>query len=452
MRVAAALVLCAAIVTAQESPPTPATVSALIAEELRAARVPGAAIAIVSGDSFLAAGYGVAERERETPMTADTLVHSGSLTKLFTALAVTTALEQRKVPATAAVGGFMSGLSPRAGSATFEQLLAQTSGMRDRPGDTGTDDEAELAKNARALTAADFMLPGGTVFSYSNFGYSLAGAVLESMSKRPYADVLRSSVLTPLGMNASTMRPAEAMKRAHATGHRLDRQAVVAMPSSNDTRIWPAGYLWTNATDMSRALSALMSQGRVTGHPGLPATVVSTVSRPHTPMPNVFAGGHYGHGLMIARDRGELFYEHGGTLPGYSSILRVMPERRLAIAILANLDNAPLRRIAQVVMAKALSLPELKPTALQESPVTPVEMKPLLGRYLNRGSAELLARDGQVMLSLDDSPPFAVTRIGVNRYLARPKPEIAGPEFVLEPATKDAPAYLHFALWAYTRP
>jgi hypothetical protein len=79
-------------------------------------------------------------------------------------------------------------------------------------------------------------------------------------------------------------------------------------------------------------------------------------------------------------------------------------------------------------------------------------MKPLLGRYLNRGSAELLARDGQVMLSLDDSPPFAVTRIGVNRYLARPKPEIAGPEFVLEPATKDAPAYLHFALWAYTRP
>ena len=59
--------------------------------------------------------------------------------------------------------------------------------------------------------------------------------------------------------------------------------------------------------------------------------------------------------------------------------------------------------------------------------MTPDEMKPLLGRYLNRGSAELLVRDGRVMLSLDDSPPFAVSRIGENRYLARPKPEIAGP-------------------------
>ena len=168
-------------------------------------------------------------------------------------------------------------------------------------------------------------------------------------------------------------------------------------------------------------------------------------------MPNIFAGGHYGHGLMIAHDREMLFYEHGGTLPGFSSILRIAPERRLGIAILANLDNAPLRRVAQVVMAKALSLPDLAPASRQESLVTPDEMKPFLGRYLNRGSAELLVRDGKVMLSLDDSPPFAVSRIGKDRYLARPRPDIAGPEFVLQPATKDTPAYLHFALWAYVK-
>lgn len=450
MRFMTVLALTALLLAAQE-PPSAASVSRLIEEELRAARVPGAAIAIVSGDEVFAGAYGVAERDRSSPMTPATLVHTGSLTKLFTALALTTALEQRKVPVTAQVGGFMSGLSPRPRAATFDQLLSQTSGLRDRQGDTGTDDEAELARSARALTDADFLLPGGIVFSYSNFGYSLAGAVLESMSKRPYADVLQATVLIPLGMGQSTMRPAEAMKRPHATGYRLDGQALVATPHANDTRIWPAGYLWSNATDMSLALSAFMSKGRVKDRPGLSPAVIASVSSPHTPMPNVFVGGHYGYGLMIARDRGMLFYEHGGTLPGFSSILRVAPERRLGIAILANLDNAPLRRIAQVVMAKALSLPDLAPPARQESPATPDEMKPLLGRYVNRGSAELLVRDGQVMLSLDDSPPFAVTRIGENRYLARPKPDIAGPEFVLQPATKDAPPYLHFALWAYVK-
>jgi hypothetical protein len=61
-------------------------------------------------------------------------------------------------------------------------------------------------------------------------------------------------------------------------------------------------------------------------------------------------------------------------------------------------------------------------------------------------------RDGRVVFVLDDGPPFAVSRIGENRYVARPKPEIAGPEFVLQPGTAAAPPYLHFALWAYTRP
>ena len=81
-----------------------------------------------------------------------------------------------------------------------------------------------------------------------------------------------SSVLMPLGMTQSTVRPAEATKRPHATGYRADGQNLVAAPLSNDTRIWPAGYLWTNAADMSHALAALMSQGRVKDQPGLPAS------------------------------------------------------------------------------------------------------------------------------------------------------------------------------------
>ena len=232
-----------------------------------------------------------------------------------------------------------------------------------------------MAKNARALTDADFMLPGGTVFSYSNFGYSLAGAVLESISKRPYADVLGSSVLTPLGMSQSTDRAADAMTRPHATGYRLDGQALVATPHANDTRIWPAGYLWTNATDsVARAVRAHV-EGPYEGSRRSLANGRGERQPLAHAMPNIFVGGHYGHGLMIAHDRDMLFYEHGGTLPGFSSILRIAPERRLGLAILANLDNAPLRRVAQAVMAKALALPDLTTAARQESPVTPDEMK-----------------------------------------------------------------------------
>jgi CubicO group peptidase (beta-lactamase class C family) len=277
--------------------------------------------------------------------------------------------------------------------------------------------------------------------------------VFEAIEKKPYADGLRTAVLAPLGMAESTVRPREALARPHALGHILEGGALRTQRTpANDTRIWPAGYLWTSAADMSHALSALLSEGRVEGLPGLPATVIARVSRPHTPMPNVFVGGQYGYGLMIYRDRGTLMYEHGGTLPGFSSILRVAPERRVGLAILANLDNAPLRRVAGSVMAKALGLPDQSPPVRQETAVTVEEMKPFLGRYTNRGSAELMVRDGRVMLSLDDSPPLAVSRIGDDRYLARPKPDIAGPEFVLRPSTNTTPPFLHLALWAYVPP
>jgi hypothetical protein len=165
----------------------------------------------------------------------------------------------------------------------------------------------------------------------------------------------------------------------------------------------------------------------------------------------VVVGGHYGYGLMIARDRGVLIYEHGGTLPGFSSIMRFAPEAGVGIAILSNLDNAPLRRIAQNVIAKALALPPATPPARKETPLRPDEMKGLLGMYRNRGTAELTVKDKQVVLILDDGPAYVVSRLESNRFLARPAPNGPGPEFVLEPARGDARAYLHFALWAYPR-
>jgi CubicO group peptidase (beta-lactamase class C family) len=76
------------------------------------------------------------------------------------------------------------------GAATFHALLSQTSGLRDRSGDSGTDAEVALGDGARELTAADFVLPSGTVFSYSNLGFSLVGAALEGLRKRPCADVM----------------------------------------------------------------------------------------------------------------------------------------------------------------------------------------------------------------------------------------------------------------------
>ena len=126
----------------------------------------------------------------------------------------------------------------------------------------------------------------------------------------------------------ATARVRVATAGDHAISHRMERNALaVVRPIANDSRIWPAGYMWASAIDVSRALFALLHQGRVGDQQGLPTSVVTSVMTPRTPMPNVFVGGHYG------------------------------------IAILSNLDNAPLRRIAQSVLTRVLGLSEPPPPA-----------------------------------------------------------------------------------------
>jgi CubicO group peptidase (beta-lactamase class C family) len=427
---------------------TAATVAA-IERELKAARVPGASFAIVSGNDTVLRSYGLADAERGVAMTPDTLLQVGSLNKLMTALALGSTLEERQIAFDTAIGKHVTGLSPRLAAATFHQLLSQTSGLRDQAGAGGAGDERALSARVRAIADGDFILPAGTVFSYSNLGYAAAGLALEELHKRPFADALKNAGLMPVGMASSVLRPADVAQRQHAIGHRLDQQVVHAIREfDNDASLWPAGYLWSNASDMSRVLTMLVPGG---GGSAISKTVVTRMTSSHAPMPNVFVGGHYGYALMLASDRGTRIYEHGGTQRGFSSLLRIAPDRRFGLVILANLDAAPLRRIAQTVMAEVLELPADLPPSRTEEPVSAAELQTFVGVYRNRGTAEIAVRDGSVALILDGGPPMAVSRIGANRYLARPKPGLAGPEFVLQPATATAPAYLHFALWAYGR-
>ena len=416
--------------------------------ELKSAGVPGASYAVVSGGQLLVGSIGVANVEGQVPLTNTTLMQIGSLNKLLTALALGVTLNQQKIPFDSPVGRHVPGLSPRLTAVTFHQLLSQTSGLRDQAGTDGTRNESALATRVRGITDADFILPAGTVFSYSNLGYATAGLAIEHLRKKPYADALRDAVLAPLNMRQSTLRlPPES---ARAVGHRIEQSGTVPIRElDDDASLWPAGYLWSTAAELAPLLSALVSKGTTTG--GIDAVAMSRLAIPHTPMPNVFVGGHYGYGLMIACERGTRIYEHGGTQRGFSSILRIAPDRQLGLIVLTNLDGAPLRRIAQSVMAEALGLPAGVKEAHKQTPVTPDQMRSLIGVYRTRGTAEIAVRDDRVVLILDGGPPMTVSRIAEHRYLARPKPDIAGPEFVLQPATAASPAYLHFALWAYTR-
>lgn len=336
--------------TARQAPAAPpAAVGTAIRAELGRAGIPGAAVAVVVGDTVLwAHGFGVANAETGAPVTADTLFQIGSVTKSFTAAAILSAASDHALALDRAVATYVSGLVPCVGAPTLRQLLSHTGGIIDEPDEFGPQGEEGLGAYQRTWTREYCLLPPGRAFSYSNSGYSLAGLALQEVEKTPFADVMKARVLAPLGMARTTFRPTEAMTRPLAVGHRQTKDGMfeVVRPLANDARLWPAGTLYSSANEMARFLMALMNDGKVDGKQALASGVVAAMRGAAVRVPTT--GQAYGQGLFLSDT--DLHVGHGGTMTGYAAEFDIadwraaprMPagrERPLGVVVLTNGDG-----------------------------------------------------------------------------------------------------------------
>jgi CubicO group peptidase (beta-lactamase class C family) len=423
--------------------------------EIAAGAMPGLAVAIVHrGTVVFAEGFGVANVETGAPVTPDTVFQVGSVGKMLTAAAVLETAAEGKLALEEPVGRVVKGLDPVIAALTPHQLLAQISGLRDMPGAHGEQGDGAHGAFLRTLTAADRILAPGQTFSYSNIGYSLAGLAASEASGVPFAELMRRRVFTPLGMTRSTLRPVEAMKWPLAMGHQKGVGGAfnVVRPMAHDTRLWPAGYVFTTAADLARFAKAFLDGGRASGSTGLHADISGRMLTPHVELPNLYDGGHYGYGTFQFTMRGQKVAEHAGSMTGFAAILRTVPEQDFAVLVLSNAE-APAARTAEAAMETLLPLTANAPFT-SDGPVqamAPAEMASYAGRYENRGTFELSVDKGSLVMRQNDGPALRVSKVGANRFVA------AGPEnrprlrFLLSPAGAGGPAYLHFALWAFRK-
>src|SRR5688572_8004874 len=240
-----------------------AALDAVAQQELKDGGVPGATVAIVSGGRVIhAKGYGTANAETGAAMTPELLFRLGSTTKMFTAAALASLADRGAVDLRKPIGGYIKGLHPSLANLTGHQLLSHTSGILDEAPMYGSHDESALMKNVLSWKDDRFFTEPGKVYSYSNPGYWLAGALIEAVSGRLYADQLHEGVFAPLGMARTTLRPTVAMTYPLAQGHDIeDGKPVVVRPFANNAASWPAGSIFSNVNDLSRFVMAFVGGG-----------------------------------------------------------------------------------------------------------------------------------------------------------------------------------------------
>lgn len=332
-------------------------IDSLVEQELRDEGIPGAAIAIVQANRLVyVKGFGEANVETAEKVSADTLFRIGSTTKMLTAAAILTLVEEGKLDLRAPLSKYVKGVDPAIGALTAHQLLSHTAGLGDRGSGHGSHDDQALGSTIRSLKSDIVELTPGDIYSYSSLGYWTAGFLMENITGQSFADAVDQRIFRPLGMTGATFRPLMAMTYPHAQQHELDptKKPVVIRPFADQASSWPGGSAFSSARGLGRFMIAFLNDGQLDGKQVIAPGVIERMSAPQAPLPGS-TDSFYTYGLVLSQERGVKTLSHGGARIGFGSMLIMAPESKVGVAVIANRTNAMLHKVAESVMERLVA-------------------------------------------------------------------------------------------------
>jgi CubicO group peptidase (beta-lactamase class C family) len=333
-----------------------AAIDHFVMQALHADRVPGAALAIVHGDSIVhLRGFGTAADGRA--ITGDTPFVIGSMSKTFTAMAVMQLVEQGRVdldaPAQRYLPWFRVADSVASRTITVRQLLLHTSGIP-TAAPRATDDDRTLASHVRALQQVPLASAPGTAHRYASPNYLVLGAIVEAISGLSFAEYVQQRIFTPLGMTHSHVDHGAAIADGMAQGHRYWFGFPVAATLSYESDRLPTASLISSAGDLARFLIAQRvnverDSGNVLSQAGLAAMQTGGVEAD---------GFAYAFGWRVSSFNGVRAVHHGGIVPNFRGKMAMLPDSGWGVVVLTNASSSlplPLaptsHRIADAVAA-----------------------------------------------------------------------------------------------------
>ncbi len=417
-----------------------AAFEAYVADALYRFNVPGAAVAVVeNGDVVYLNGFGVKEIASTRPVTPDTMMMIGSITKSMTTMMAGSLVDDGRLTWETRLVDLLPEFA--VGDPDLTSRLTVRDAFCNCSGVPGLNIESYFDSAPRTpesvVTSLVDVVPTagyGEQFFYNNLligtgGYALGvanGGGADDLGVA-YDMALHERVLGPIGMWRSTFDPATVLADGdYALPHAVDLSGDLRPLPLTAERILlpyrPAGALWSNAREMARYLQTELARGvapggtRVVSAENLEATWTPGVS-----VPNYYGGPPamaatmtgYGLGWGNGEYRGLRVVSHTGGTGGFSAEIAFLPEADLGIVILTNslslapvpltfefavairlfelLFDQPAEFDAQL-MAQAEALAASRPPPALGK-VEPAAIAPYLGRY---DQAEL----GEVSLSL----------------------------------------------------
>ena len=320
--------------------------------------VPGLAIAIVKDDSVVfAKGYGVRRIGSPDPVDAHTRFAIGSTTKAMTTLALLMLREEGKLSLEDPVLRFIPTLQLydpiMTRELTVRDLVTHHTGLQgaDQLWAGGDNSTEEIIRRLRFLEpAASFR----SRYEYHNVQYAMAGEVVRAAGGMPWADFVSRRIFAPLGMRETVPLLSGTVGAPNvASPHMRIADTVRVVENRPVDPVAAAGSVWSSVSDMATWMRFVLDSGRVGGKRVVtergfvdwlsPQVVIprgdfyptTALSRPHLI--------NYALGWFLHDYAGDAVAMHTGSIDGMTAIIGLVPDRRLGVYVLANLDHAELR-------------------------------------------------------------------------------------------------------------
>lgn len=336
----------------------PADLDKYIEQVLKEFQVPGVSVAVIKdGETLLTKGYGTKELGKNDPVDENTLFGIASNSKAFTATALAILVERGMLewdkPVVNYIPWFQLSDHYITRETTVRDLLVHRIGLDLGAGDLLWWPESEFSREdiVKRLKYLPFSSGFRSQYAYDNVLYIVAGVLIKEVTGFSWEDFVEKEIFQKLGMNRSKLRFADLLNSGNVSGtHAVIKGKIRKVAPFLKDNANPAAGINSTASDLAKWMRVQMDSGRVSSSERLfsPKTTeqlwglvtpipVRNPVKELAPLKSNFRGYALGFGL---RDyRGLKMVSHSGALPGYYSLVTMIPDLKIGVAVLTNAET-----------------------------------------------------------------------------------------------------------------
>jgi CubicO group peptidase (beta-lactamase class C family) len=335
-----------------------------------------------NGQIIFSKAWGMADMERNVPLSTSSILEAGSVSKQFTAASILLLEQQGKLSLDDDVRKYIPELPDYGDPLKLRHLLHHTSGIKDwgsvadftgwpRGRKFYTNEDAlEIIVHQKHLNNKP-----GAEYIYSNSNYNLLAIIVQRVSGLSLAAFTRKYIFEPAGMTNTQWRddPNRVVLNRAIAYSKSGSGFETNMPNEF---VYGHGGLLTTTEDLLK-WNNFYQQGKL--------GTSSLLSRQtQVDVLNNGVINPYAAGLFIRKVMGWNDISHNGATAGYRAYLETFPELNLSIAILSNTTQFDINEVAGKIR-KIFVAPKLANAAKKETEVdlSDAQLDAFAGMYRN---------------------------------------------------------------------